>query len=995
MPHKISILFCLVLLQSLLWSQTTINFDDPAKWTAGSVALGSYAVNHVYADGLFRATGGPALRQTTTAQDGFPGAFGTYAWRLKDEATVDWRMTISSGGVDDFNVKVRRWDSSPSPNYNLEYSIDGGTNWVFVSLIDNASLGNSSAWTTFTGQIESSVNNVLIRIKANGATERIMVDDFTWTSYAAPTPEIVVQSSFVPFYTVALTPSPAQTYTISATHLTENLAISVPQGFEVSTDGGVNYSSSASLIPVQDGSVSATQMSLRLTGAAEGSFSGNVSHSSAGAQTISIPVSGEVSHPTSGYATDLFFSEYVEGNSFRKALEIFNGTGEAVDLAVYSIKKQTNGVGDWGSELTLSGTLPDNDVYVIAYTSGSSGDYIVEDYVDLYTSSYALSFNGNDAVRLYKNGVPIDQIGIENQVADWGKDVTLVRNPDISSPSLVYQLSDWIVYPMDEFYLGSHNFNNNPPGIVAPTVQTTNLQGAPANTSISLNWTPGNGEKRIVVMNTVNSFSAPVNGVDPIANPVYSGAGEQVIYNSATVYIEGEEVNSVYIQGLNPNTVYWFRAYEANGTGSSVVYMTATATGNPVSATTANNQYTGYYTSVSGIGASLKSSLHSLLRTTHTTQYSYDALWTQLKYTDEDPSNNDNIIEIYTGWSVPKSHNGAGTTEWNREHTWSKSHGDFGETRPAGTDLHHMRPCDATVNSSKSNKDFDLGGNLYIDGSPYPGYPSDTGNYTTSTTWEPRDADKGDVARMIMYMAVRYEGTDTSYNLELVDYVDSSPDYEPYYGKLSTLLQWHASDPPDAWEARRNDRIHERQGNRNPFVDHPEYAQMIWTPVPQQAASVSQTSFMATWSVPISATAYYLQVSADSLFGSYLNGYSNLFVGTTTSRTISGLAPGTRYFWRLRSFFVDGYSMYSPLGRVQTTSPEPVATTASIQVSGTNVELAITAVSGASSYKIYASDEPYGEYLEVTSQGTFNSATTWQIPLGDRPRRFYKVMAIR
>ncbi len=995
MSKQIIVLLCLIVLQSLLWSQTTINFDDPTKWTQGSGGLTSYQTNHQYVDGLFSATGGPALRENQTPQDSYPGYLGTYAWRLRDNSNVDWRITISSGGVGGFSVKIRRWDNDPSPNYNLEYSLDSGTNWIFVALIDNTSLGSSSNWTTFSGQIESSVNNVLIRFKANGNTERIMVDDFTWTSYSAPDPEMVVQSSFVPFYTVALTPSPAQTYTVSAAHLTQNLSISIPQGFEISTDGGLNYGSSADLTPAQDGSIASTTLYLRLTGEAEGSFSGNLVHSSAGAVSISIPVSGEVSHPSSGYATDLFFSEYVEGSSYKKALEIFNGTGEAVDLSAYSIKKQTNGEGDWSIELTLSGSLPDNDVYVIAYTSSSSGDYITGDFVDLTTSSSALNFNGNDALRLYYNGVAIDQIGIENQVADWGKDLSLVRNPDVFSPSLAYQLSDWISYPTNEHYLGSHNFNNNPPAISTPTVQTTALEGAPANTSISLSWTPGNGAKRVVVMNTMNSFSMPVDGIDPIANSVYAGSGEQVIYNSATEYIEGEPVNSVYIQGLNPSTTYWFRAYEANGSGSFIVYLTTSATGNPVSVTTANNLYTGYYTSVSGIGASLKSSLHTLLRTTHTTQYSYDALWTQLRYTDEDPANTSNIIEIYTGWSVPKTYSGSGTSQWNREHTWSKSHGDFGETRPAGTDLHHLRPCDATVNSTKSNKDFNTGGSLVVDGSPYSGYPADTGNYTTSTSWEPRDADKGDVARMIMYMAVRYEGTDTSFNLELVDYVDTAPDYEPYYGKLSTLLQWHASDPPDAWEARRNDRIHERQGNRNPFVDHPEYAQMIWTPVPQQALSTAQTSFIATWSQPISATAYYLQVSADSLFGSFLSGYSNLNVGTTTSRTISGLAPGTRYFWRLRSYFIDGYSMYSPLGRVQTTSPEPVATTASIQLTGSNLVLNITAVTGASSYKVYACDEPYGTYLEVSNLGTFSSATTWQTPLGDRPKRFFKVMAIR
>lgn len=320
-----------------------------------------------------------------------------------------------------------------------------------------------------------------------------------------------------------------------------------------------------------------------------------------------------------------------------------------------------------------------------------------------------------------------------------------------------------------------------------------------------------------------------------------------------------------------------------------------------------------YYNGISGTGASLKTSLHNLLRSTHSNPYSYAALWTQLQYTDEDPNNSNNIIQIYTGWSIPKSFYGGSVTQWNREHTWSKSHGDFGETAPAGTDLHHMRPCDATVNSAKGNKDFDNGGTLYTDASPYPGYSGNTGNYTSTYTWEPRDEDKGDVARMIFYMAVRYEGTDTSYNLEVVDYTNSSG---PNYGKLSTLLSWHLSDPPDAREMQRNERSYQRQGNRNPFIDMPQYAQYIWAPIPANATNVSQNAFTISWTTPISATKYYLQVATDSLFTSFVPSYSNYDAALSTSKTISALTPGTTYYYRLRSYFVSGYSMYSPTGSV-------------------------------------------------------------------------------
>lgn len=180
-------LITLLLLPGLGWGQTTINFDDAAKWTAGSAAITSYASDHTYVDGVFSATGGPALRNTTAAQDGFPGALGTYAWRLTN-AAADWRITIASGGVSTFSIDLRRWDSSPSPAYNLEYSTDGGTNWTLVSAINNTTLDNSSAWKTFNGTINNANTNILIRLVATGTTERIHVDNFVWTGYSSGNP---------------------------------------------------------------------------------------------------------------------------------------------------------------------------------------------------------------------------------------------------------------------------------------------------------------------------------------------------------------------------------------------------------------------------------------------------------------------------------------------------------------------------------------------------------------------------------------------------------------------------------------------------------------------------------------------------------------------------------------------------------------------------------------------------------------------------------------
>ncbi len=231
---------------------------------------------------------------------------------------------------------------------------------------------------------------------------------------------------------------------------------------------------------------------------------------------------------------------------------------------------------------------------------------------------------------------------------------------------------------------------------------------------------------------------------------------------------------------------------------------------------------TGYYVNAEGkTGESLKTALHEIIH--EHTRLSYDGVWSALKYTDEDPNNSNNVILLYTGWSYPKSNNGGGTTEWNREHTWAKSQGNFGTSAGAGTDIHHLRPTDVTVNSKRGSLMFDNGGSEYTDGSRYGGGDGATGCKVSSSNWEPRDEVKGDVARMLFYMATCYESED-GVDLELAEYSSTSG----LHGKLSTLLEWDEQDPVSDWEVRRNNRAYEKQGNRNPFIDHPEYVCLIW-----------------------------------------------------------------------------------------------------------------------------------------------------------------------
>lgn len=232
-------------------------------------------------------------------------------------------------------------------------------------------------------------------------------------------------------------------------------------------------------------------------------------------------------------------------------------------------------------------------------------------------------------------------------------------------------------------------------------------------------------------------------------------------------------------------------------------------------------------------------------------QLTYGQVWSVITFADEDPANSDNVIEIYTGRSIAKDMNGSGANannqdSWNREHVWAKSHGFPNESQLGYTDAHHLRPADWSMNTSRSNLNFDNGGEEIYDNDLA------TGNYKDSDSFEPRDEVKGDVARMIFYMASRYNGAsaDMTPDLALVDRVDAGTatvDGQAFFGKLCTLWEWHSNDPVSEAEQMRNEVIYQYQGNRNPFIDNPDWVEhsVAWQCQPQNApvaeVTVAQT----------------------------------------------------------------------------------------------------------------------------------------------------------
>ena len=330
------------------------------------------------------------------------------------------------------------------------------------------------------------------------------------------------------------------------------------------------------------------------------------------------------------------------------------------------------------------------------------------------------------------------------------------------------------------------------------------------------------------------------------------------------------------------------------------------------------SQQTGYYNGTEGkSGDELKAALNGII--SGHTPYSYYFAKEIFKISDVDPENADNVIQVYTGFSHDNSDYGNSGLELNREHVWAKSHGNFADMPPMYGDVHNLKPAASTVNQSKSNLDFDNGGEQHAVA---------TGCYYTDSTWEARDEVKGDIARIIFYMSTRYEGNDGEMDLEVVDRNNTYPLAQ--HGKLSTLLQWNLLDPPDAFERNRNDVIFTFQKNRNPFIDDPNFAELIWgdatanaiqigdieinpqLAVAEEAVTVSANIVSST--EPVSSATLYWGLSFDALN----NEIEMTTDGDVFSAQIPGQAEGATVYYKITATNVEttnssvAYNYYVP-----------------------------------------------------------------------------------
>lgn len=399
------------------------------------------------------------------------------------------------------------------------------------------------------------------------------------------------------------------------------------------------------------------------------------------------------------------------------------------------------------------------------------------------------------------------------------------------------------------------------------------------NETLIMNFTLNNGNFNMADFSGGLTVTIPVGQTTTQAGIIITDDGLD----------EGDEEMKFVLQSLpvgyvayNNNTIY--RVYDANfatdpwGTPLNPTYNVVTPT-TPV----------GYYDSLEGLsGNALKQELQNIIANPAVVRlHSYADIWEILRTSDRNPMNNNQIWDMYLEIPMDKldqQNSSSIVGKWNREHIFCQSRGGFevaqgdtadginvwNSTGPTTTvdgvsDAHHIRAENGQENSSRNNKNY--------------------GPVTTSTVYSgpagTQGSWRGDVARALFYMAVRFDGLNIV-NGDPSEYLPSTSISSGNIGDLATLLNWHTADPRDDFEMNRNNYIYTWQMNRNPFIDHPSLASYIFG-----------TNFGQPWSSTLSSqtqiankVAVYPNPASDYLMVSGLNGSSKVEIYTITGQLV-------------------------------------------------------------------------------------------------------------
>ena len=286
----------------------------------------------------------------------------------------------------------------------------------------------------------------------------------------------------------------------------------------------------------------------------------------------------------------------------------------------------------------------------------------------------------------------------------------------------------------------------------------------------------------------------------------------------------------------------------------------------------------GYYNPTAGLtGSALKTALHNIIK--NHTSITYAALLPAFDSTDIKPNGEvwDMYSDIPSGTPPYVYHNN--TTDrcgnyaaesdcFNREHSWPQSW--FNGISPAYSDMFHIYPTDGYVNGKRNNFPYgEVSSATWTSMNGGKLGPNTTVGYAL-TVFEPINEYKGDLARGYFYMSTRYEGEDTLWS---TSDATNKAQIEPW--EICVLLKWHHQDVVSSKEINRNNAIYKIQNNRNPFIDHPEYADSIFSCTLASIKNVSEPQF--NFSIfPNPGTDKVTLVFSDNVSKANLHVYNNL-----------------------------------------------------------------------------------------------------------------------
>jgi len=560
--------------------------------------------------------------------------------------------------------------------------------------------------------------------------------------------------------------------------------------------------------------------------------------------------------------------------------------------------------------------------------------------------------------------------------------------------------------------LTGNTTTTTPPACVAPVNNISNLQFTTSSSSINGSFTAAaDADGYLIVQSTTaNPGFTPVNGVSYTAG---QAAGTGTIIKSGTG-------TTFFASGLTATTTYYFLVFSQNNfnCNGGPLYKTTGVSGNATTTAVASGDWpTGYYDYANSKNcAALKTALRQITDNTsgsftgdnfqHDPQ-TYDGLWNQYKLTDIKPrevgSGSANVIwDIYSdrptatdpynytpGTQQCGNYSGEGSC-YNREHSFPKSW--FNDAMPMYSDYHHILPTDGFVNGKRSN--YKYGEVASASWTSQNG--SKLGTSATAgiggPVFEPIDEYKGDVARAYLYMVTRYEtslSTWNGYATEGAETLDGTtfPAVDITYLKL--MIKWHNLDPVSQKERDRNNGAYSFQGNRNPFVDHPEYVAQVWnSSCPGLSAlpvdvlffngKLEGNKIVLTWEVgtEINLAQYEVQRS--------FNGTSYTTIGTVAASSKSSYAfaddvaqlNGRRVYYRLKKVDRDGKFAYSeiftlhiPFNMKFSIYPNPTSGNIKLLLNNGSNERAVITITEMSGKMVYRQNQQASQgIIEIPAQ---------------------------